>query len=70
MKIYKFIINKLRYYLDTYHLRIDIGLSITDEGLCTPYINICKSDTWLSMQLCFLNLCLEIYIQFHKYIDD
>ena len=63
-------INKLRYYLDTYHLRIDIGLSITDEGWCTPYINICKSDAWLSIQLCFLNLNLEIYTKFHKYIDD
>ena len=60
----------LRYYLDTYHLRIDIGLGITDEGWCTPYINICKSDTWLSIQLRFLNIYLEIDIRFHKYEDD
>lgn len=49
-------INKLRYYLDTYHLRINIGLGITDEGWCTPYINICKSNTWLSIQLRFINI--------------
>ena len=63
-------INKLRYYFDTYHLRIDIGLGITDEGWCTPYINIYKSGAWLSIQLRFLNLYLEIYIRFHKYEDD
>ena len=60
----------LRYYLNTYNLRIDIGLCITDEGWCTPYINICKNDTWLSIQFCFLNIYLEIDIQFHKYEDD
>lgn len=60
----------LKYYLDTYHLRIDIGLGITYEGYCTPYINICKSGTWLSIQLRFLNLYLEIDTQFHKYEDD
>ena len=70
MKIYKSIIDKLRYYLNTYHLRIDICLGITDEGWCTPYINICKSDTWLSIQLRFLNIYLEIDIRFHKYEDD
>ena len=70
MEIYKLIISKLRYYLDTYHLRIDISLGITDEGWCTPYINICKSDTWLSIQLRFLNIYLEIDIRFHKYEDD
>lgn len=70
MKIYKLIINKLRYYLDTYHLRIDIGLGITDEGWCTPYINICKSGTWLSIQLRFLNIYLEIASRFQKYQDD
>ena len=70
MKNYKLIINKLKYYLDTYHLRIDIGLGITDEGWCTPYINIWKSSIWLSIQLRFLNLYLEIYIRFHKYEDD
>lgn len=63
-------INKLRYYLDTYHLRIDIGLGITDEGWYTPYINICKSNTWLSIQLRFINIYLVFDIQFHKYIDD
>lgn len=70
MEICKLIINKLGYYLDTYHLRIDIGLGITDEGWCTPYINICKSGTWLSIQLRFLNIYLVFDIQFHKYIDD
>ena len=57
----------LRYYLNTYHIRIDIGLGIRYEGWCTPYINICKTGTWLSIQLCFLNLYLEIDTQFHKY---
>ena len=70
MEKLKMMINKLRYYLDTYHLRIDIGLGITDEGWCTPYINICKSGTWLSIQLRFLNIYLVFDIQFHKYIDD
>ena len=70
MEIYKLIISKLRYYLNTYHLRIDIGLCIANEGWCTPYINICKSGTWLSIQLRFLNLYLEIDTRFHKYEDD
>ena len=60
----------LRYYLDTYHLRIDIGLGITDEGWYTPCINICKSGTWLSIQLRLLNLYLEIDNRFNKYEDD
>ena len=60
----------LRYYFDTYHLRIDICLGITDEGWCTPYINICKDDTWLSIQFCFLNVYLEIYTRFSKYEDS
>lgn len=67
MEKLKIIINKLRYYLDTYHIRIDIGLGITDEGWCTPYINICKTGIWLSIQFRFLNIYLEIDIQFHKY---
>lgn len=70
MKIYKLIINKLRYYLNTYHLRIDICLGIADEGWCTPYINICKCGTWLSITFRFLNIYLAFDIQFHKYIDD
>lgn len=45
MEKLKMIINKFRYYFDNYHLRIDISLGITDEGWCTPYINICKSGT-------------------------
>lgn len=57
----------LRYYLDTYYIRIEIGLGITDEGWCTPYINICKTGMCLSIQLCFLNMYLEIDTQFHKY---
>ena len=60
----------LGYYLDTYHLRIDIGLGITDEGWYTPCINICKSGTWLSIYFHFLNIYLAIDAQFHKYIDD
>ena len=70
MKIYKSIIDKLRYYLITYHLRIDISLGIADEGWCTPYINICKSGTWISIQLRFLNIYLAIDTKFHKYDDD
>ena len=70
MKIYKLIISKLGYYLDTYHLRIDIGLGITDEGWYTPCINICKSGTWLSIYFRFLHIYLAIDTQFHKYIDD
>lgn len=60
----------LRYYLDTYYLIIDISLGITDEGWCTPYINIWKSSTWLSIQFRFLNLYLEINNKFQKYEDD
>lgn len=60
----------LKYYLDTYHLRIDISLGIADEGWCTPYINICKSSTWLSIHFRFLNIYLAIDTQFHKYDDD
>ena len=59
----------LRYYLDTYYLRIDISLGIADEGWCTPYINICKSGTWLSIYFRFLNIYLAIDTQFHKYDD-
>lgn len=70
MEKLKIIINKLRYYLDTYYLRIDVGLGIRDEGWCTPYINICKDGIWLSIQFSFLNVYLEIYTRFSKYEDS
>lgn len=70
MKIYKSIIDKLRYYLNTYHLRIDICLGITNEGWCTPYINIYKSGTYLTTEFRFLNVYLGIDTTFHKYDDD
>lgn len=60
----------LKLYLDTYYLRIDIGIGIRDEGWCTPYINICKDGIWLSIQFCFLNMYLEIYTRFSKYEDS
>ena len=63
-------INKLKLYLDTYYLRIDVGLGIRDEGWCTPYINVCKDNIWLSIQFCFLNVYLEIYTRFSKYEDS
>ena len=60
----------LKLYIDTYYLRIDIGLGTTDEGWCTPYINICKDYIWLSIQFRFLNVYLGIDTTFHKYDDD
>lgn len=60
----------LKLYLDTYYLRIDVGLGIRDEGWCTPYINVCKDSIWLSIQLNFLNVYLEIYTRFSKYEDS
>lgn len=60
----------LKLYLDIYYLRIDIGLGIRDEGWCTPYINVCKDGIWLSIQLNFLNVYLEIYTRFSKYEDS
>lgn len=60
----------LKLYIDTYYLRTDVGLGTTDEGWCTPYINICKSDIWLSIQFRFLNVYLEIYTRFIKYEDS
>ena len=60
----------LKLYIDTYYLRIDIGLGIRDEGWCTPYINVCKDSIWLSIQLSFLNVYLEIYTRFSKYEDS
>ena len=60
----------LKLYIDTYYLRIDVGLGIRDEGWCTPYINVCKDSIWLSIQLSFLNVYLEIYTRFSKYEDS
>lgn len=60
----------LKLYIDTYYLRIDVGLDIRDEGWCTPYINICKDGIWLSIQFSFLNVYLEIYTRFSKYEDS
>ena len=60
----------LKLYIDTYYLRIDVGLGIRDEGLCTPYINVCKDNIWLSIQFHFLNVYLEIYTRFSKYEDS
>uniref|UniRef100_A0AAU8MK35 Uncharacterized protein n=1 Tax=Geladintestivirus 6 TaxID=3233138 RepID=A0AAU8MK35_9CAUD len=60
----------LGYYLNTYHLKIDIYLGITDDGWCTPYINIFKNGIWLSIELRFLNIYLEIDTRFHKYQDS
>lgn len=60
----------LKLYIDTYYLRIDVGLGIRDEGWCTPYINICKDGIWLSIQFSFLNVYLEIYTRFSKYEDS
>lgn len=60
----------LKLYLDAYYLRIDVGLGIRDEGWCTPYINVCKDSIWLSIQLSFLNVYLEIYTRFSKYEDS
>lgn len=57
------------YYLDTYHLRIDIGLGISDEGWSTPYISIGKNGVWLSILFRFLNIQLAIDIRFNKYLD-
>lgn len=60
----------LKLYLDIYYLRIDVGLGIRAEGWCTPYINVCKDGIWLSIQLNFLNIYLEIYTRFSKYEDS